>query len=166
MKERAHILEEIEYNGQQAYKYSDGSIRNKQGHWLARHPGGAGVIDGERSKQLHARKAEIKRQREAEYHEEVQRALVRKVARGRGTVAQAGAKLVENLAGALAPSDAVKEHGIRNYKEGVDYVLRQAQLVKEKEQGTINIDKAVIAVDAGERARTLRLLLADNEAEE
>lgn len=32
--------EAIEYNGQPARKYPDGSIRNERGHWLTAHPAG------------------------------------------------------------------------------------------------------------------------------
>ena len=54
--------EVIEYEGQPARKYPDGSIRNSSGHWLAVHPGGqAALITSENAREMQASAVNKKR---------------------------------------------------------------------------------------------------------
>ena len=58
--------EVIEYEGQEARLYADGSIRNAQGHWLAKHPAGT-EITHDNAREMLAKRQQIATQRTASW---------------------------------------------------------------------------------------------------
>lgn len=160
-KERAYKVKERPELHPEAWEYSDGSVRRPGDHgsgaYFVRQPPYAAVtIDAERSQVLHERKRALKVAQEQEFQEEVQRALVSKVA-GARTPAGAVGTWVGHLASEMDAKTAPKEHGISNYVKVLKEVGQMAGLIEERKHETVNIDKAVI-LSAGTREHVEGLL--------
>lgn len=151
----------------EAHEYSDGSVRRPGDHgtgavWVTKPPGAAVTIDETRSQVLHDRKAAKRDQQRADYRAEAQRALVAELARGKSP-AVAGGVLVGNVARELAAQGAAKEHGLKNYTGASDWVLKQSDLIQEKEKGTVNIETFQQLNLNSEVADRVRRLLSRDE---
>ena len=157
MTDKAQRLEQIEYKEQEAYRYSDGSVRNASGHWLDKPPGAAVVIDKVRSQELHDRKAAKRDREQAEFKAEVQRALVANVA-GAKTPGGAVAKWYGHFAAEMDQATGPKEHGLLNYVKAAKEGAIVAGLIEEKKHETLNVDKLALIVTPGTREHVEGLL--------
>ena len=154
---------EVEYNGETVREYPDGALRYDNGHFVIKHPGGGPTIDSELSPVYNARKADLKARQQADFRDEVQRALVSQVAKD-GTLPlqkTAGGEVASwlgNLGAEMRHKTAPKEHGISNYVKVLKEVGQMAGLIKEKETGTVNVDKLALIVTPGTREHVFGLL--------
>lgn len=106
--------EEVQQDGSIARRYSDGSLRTSQGHWLERPPGAASVIDSERSQTLAVRRKELGLARKALAQEEAERALA-KATRAR-TPAEGWGKLTGAVAKRVLSADEPLTGVVQAYK--------------------------------------------------
>ena len=152
---------EVEYNGEMVREYPDGALRHANGHFVVQHPLAAETIDRERSLELNERRWDMERENQRQEQEETQRAyqraLVSRVA-GAKTLPEATEKLAGHLVAELDAPTAPKEHGIRNYSAALEWVNKRAGLIKEKETGTVNVDKLALIVTPGTREHVEGLL--------
>ena len=160
---------EVEHEGRIVRQYPDGSLREPNGYWVTKHPGGAPTIDSELSPAYNARRWELERTRQAQQREDTQRAFQRALVSqvpGAKTLDGAVEQLAGSLVAELATDGAVKEHGIKNWVGGSDWALKHAGLIKEKEnEPTVNIDKAVFLAPGTREhvAGLLQSLVASDE---
>ena len=152
---------ETEYEGETVRLYPNGAMRHDDGRFVTRYPSDAPIIDSELAVEYNARRWELERTRQAQEQEETtrayQRALVSQVA-GAKTLPEATEKLAGHLVAELDAPTAPKEHGIRNYSAALEWVEKRAGLIKEKETGTVNIDKLALIVTPGTREHVEGLL--------
>ena len=154
---------EVEYEGQTVRQYPDGALRYDNGHFVIKHPGGGPTIDSELSPVYNARKADLKARQQAEFQEEVQRALVSQVAKDgtlplRKTAGGEVAGWIGNLGAEMRQKTAPKEHGISNYVKVLKEVGQMAGLIEEKKHETLNVDKLALIVTPGTREHVEGLL--------
>lgn len=120
----------IEYKGQPARKYPDGSIRNERGHWLEAHPEGHTITQADAS--------QLNRKR----YEDAQRAIQERILAQMQTFApdpvhtptEAYAEIVTKQAVALYDSDKPRFEDVAQLGQLMGFVPRKGERAEQDQE--------------------------------
>lgn len=120
----------IEYHGQPARKYPDGSIRNERGHWLEAHPAGHTISQADASQLNHKRYADA----QAAIQERILAQMRTFAPDPVHTPTEAYAEIVTKQAIALYDSDKPRFEDVATLGQIMGYVPRKGERTDEQQE--------------------------------